>query len=434
MVNGISSTNVLQQATTAVKQDDIKTLLKYVNNEALKEVPDTFTSTVKSGVGSAALFEGIPVLNFLRKGHKIKNIRTSDGTTIIINDAMKALDERTSKAFKNIFKGTDGTLGERVAKFIRTQNLTKKDYINLKDATKAANKASNLYSKRQPKETNKVITAIRNFFEASPKRKGKKTGKLMSAIDNAIEKADYFVSPLKTDARNAKLAIDDAARILDDATQALAKKPNSKKLKKAVEKATKNLESLKLAQTTTKQVSRLGKFGKFMKSSGAGIMLVFSGISEACTEVIPTFKELGVKKGLKQLAKSTFKVVSDTAGFIVGEQAGMAIGSAIGTAIMPGIGTAVGAVCGFIGGMVGSFAAGKLTKGLFGNSEREIAKEQIQQEQAKILQADTASLEELKKSAIAKIEQEAANGELSEDSQIALQTLQNMEQTNPFSV
>ena len=171
-----------------------------------------------------------------------------------------------------------------------------------------------------------------------------------------------------------------------------------------------------------------------MKSSGAGFMLVFSGLSEACTEVIPTFQELGTKKGLKQAVKSAIKVIGDTAGFIVGEQTGMALGSAIGTAIMPGIGTAVGAVCGFIGGFVGSFVAGKVTKAITGKTEREIAKEQSQQEQAKILETDTASLEELKKSVIAKIEQEAANGQLSEDSQIALQTLQNMENTNPFTV
>ena len=405
MVNAINTTNVLQQATTAVKQDDIKTLLKYVNNEALKEIPDTFSSSLKSGAGSAAAFEGIPLMNFFKRGHKVKNIRTSNGTEVVIKDAMKALDKRTSNAFKNIFIGTDGTLGERIAKFVRTQNSVKKDFVNLKDATKATNKAANLYAKKNPKNVNKM----------------------MSAIDDAIEKADYFMNPIKTDIRSANA-------VLDDAVQALAKNPTSKKLKKAVEKATKNLDKLHLAQAGGKQVGKLGKFGKFMKSSGAGMMLVFSGVTETCTEVIPTFQELGAKKGIKQLGKSAVKVVGDTAGFIVGEQAGMAIGSAIGTAIMPGIGTAVGAFCGFVGGIVGSFVAGKITKGLCGNSEREIAKEQMQQEQAKILQADTASLEELKKSAIAKIEQEAANGKLSEDSQIALQTLQNMEQTNPFSV
>ena len=405
MVNAINTTNVLQQATTAVKQDDIKTLLKYVNNEALKEIPDTFSSSLKSGAGSAAAFEGIPLMNFFKRGHKVKNIRTSNGTEVVIKDAMKALDKRTSNAFKNIFIGTEGTLGERIAKFVRTQNSAKKDFVNLKDATKATNKAANLYAKKNPKNVNKM----------------------MSAIDDAIEKADYFMNPIKTDIRSANA-------VLDDAVQALAKNPTSKKLKKAVEKATKNLDKLHLAQAGGKQVGKLGKFGKFMKSSGAGMMLVFSGVTETCTEVIPTFQELGAKKGIKQLGKSAVKVVGDTAGFIVGEQAGMAIGSAIGTAIMPGIGTAVGAFCGFVGGIVGSFVAGKITKGLCGNSEREIAKEQMQQEQAKILQADTASLEELKKSAIAKIEQEAANGKLSEDSQIALQTLQNMEQTNPFSV
>ena len=38
-----------------------------------------------------------------------------------------------------------------------------------------------------------------------------------------------------------------------------------------------------------------------MKSSGAGFMIVFSGITETFTEVIPTFKELGKKKGMKQI-------------------------------------------------------------------------------------------------------------------------------------
>lgn len=405
MVSSISSTNVLKQATTAVKQDDIKTLLKYVNNEALKEVPDTFSSTLKSGVGSAAVFEGIPVLNFLRKGKKVKELRTSEGAKVVIKDAMKAMDERTSNAFRNIFKGTEGTLGERIAKFVRTQNQTKKDFISLKDATKSANKASKLYTKRNPNKVNKM----------------------MSAIDDAIEKADYFLNPMKTDIRSAKLS-------LDDAVEALAKNPSSKKLKKAVEKATQKLDKLNAAFSGGQQVGKFGKFGNFMKSSGAGLMLVFSGISEATTEVIPTFQELGAKKGLKQLGKSTVKVVSDTAGFVIGEQTGMALGSAIGTAIMPGIGTAVGAVFGFVGGLVGSFAAGKLTKALVGQSEREIAKEQMQQEQAALLQTDTASLEELKQSAKAKIEAEKANGTFNEDSQIALQTLENLEKANPFSI
>ena len=405
MVSSISSTNVLKQATTAVQQDDIKTLLKYVNNEALQEVPDTFSSTLKSGVGSAAVFEGIPVLNFLRKGKKVKELRTSEGTKVVIKDAMKAMDERTSKAFKNIFKGTDGTLGERIAKFVRTQNQTKKDFISLKDATKSANKASKLYTKGNPDKVNQM----------------------MSAIDDAIEKADYFVNPMKTDIRSAKLS-------LNDAVEALAKNPNSKKLKKTVEKATQKLDKLNTVFSGGQQVGKFAKFKNFMKSSGAGMMLIFSGISEATTEVIPTFQELGTQKGLKQLGKSTVKVITDTAAFVAGEQAGMALGSAIGTAIMPGIGTAVGAVCGFIGGMLGSFVAGKATKALLGKSEREIAKEQMQQEQAALLQTDTASLEELKQSAKAKIEAEKANGTFNEDSQIALQTLENIEKANPFTV
>ena len=78
MVSSIKSTNVLNNTILTSKQDDIKTLVKYSNNEVLKEVPDTFSSTVKSGLGSAAIFEGIPLLGFLRKGKKVKSIKPNE--------------------------------------------------------------------------------------------------------------------------------------------------------------------------------------------------------------------------------------------------------------------------------------------------------------------------------------------------------------------
>ena len=199
MVSGIRSTNVLNQATTAIKQDDIKTLLKYVNNESLKEIPDTFTSTVKSSVGSAAAFEGIPLLNFLKRGKNVKNIVTSEGTSIAIKDAMKAMDGKTSEALRNIFKGTEGSLGERISNFVSTQNQVKKEYINLKDAVKSADKAT--------KAT----------------LKGKSQEKILNTINDAVDKADYFVNPQKVDLKKAQKA-------LDEAIEALAKNPNNKKL------------------------------------------------------------------------------------------------------------------------------------------------------------------------------------------------------------
>lgn len=399
MVSVVNNTNLVNKTILSPKQDDIKNLLKYSSNQAIKEVPDTFTSTVKGGMGFAAVYEGIPLFNFLKRGKKVKGIRPSESQTIMIKDAMKAMDKKTSDALKNIFKGTEGTLGERVLNYFSTQNQVKKDYINLKGAVKSTQKATKTVAK------------------------GKNYEAILSSIDDATKAADYFVDPKKIDLNRAK-------QVAEEAAETLAKKPNSKLLKFKNAKANKNL--VKLTQAGAKGTN---KFKSLMKSSGAGFTLVLSGVTEALTEVIPTFQELGVKKGIKQLAKSSVKVVIDTVGFIAGEQLGTAIGSAVGTAIMPGIGTAVGAVVGFLGGVVGSFVAGKVTRGLVGKPEREIAKEQQQNELAKQLETDVELLEELKKSVNDKIKEEiATTGQLSEDSQIALQSLKNLETTNPFLV
>lgn len=400
MVNSISSQNVLNPQINTSKTEDIKTLVKYVNNESLKEVPDTFKSTTKSAVSSAALFEGLPLLGFLKKSKKLGNIVTSSGKQLAIKDSMKAIDAKTSQALKNIFKG-EGSITSRVANYFSTVQNSKKQYQQLKDATKTASKVA----KAMKKGNQEVID---------------------SAIKTAMESADEFVLP-------GTKKYHEALGKLTKAKEALSKNPASAKLQKAAGKAAEKANKLNpLAKTAVKSTGKVGKAAKFLKSSGAGIMLVFSGISETISEIVPTFKELGKEKGIKQLGKSAIKVVGDTAGFIAGEQAGVALGSAIGTAIFPGVGTAIGAVCGFVGGMLGSFAAGKITKAITGPTEREKAKEQQQQQLAEDL-AKT-DLAELKAEVIAKVQEEMnTTGELSEDSQIALQTLENIENKNPFS-
>ena len=217
-----------------------------------------------------------------------------------------------------------------------------------------------------------------------------------------------------------------------------AEKAAAKLAKKGAETAAKETvetTAKKAAKTAAKSAGKLSKFTKFMKSSGAGFMLVFSGIIEAATEVIPTFKELGTEKGMKQIGKSAVKVAGDTVGFIAGQQAGVAIGTAIGTAICPGIGSAIGAGVGFVGGLLGSFVMGKVTKAIVGKSEREIAKENQENNLAQEIVNNDEKMQELKEETMTKIQEEAAinNGQLSEDSQIALDTLENLDSTNPFA-
>lgn len=390
MVNAINAASVINQ-TTATKEADIKKLVKYVNNESLQDIPDTFSSTTKSALGSAGLFEGIPLVKFLMRNKKL------NGT--FKNANLKILGEADKNALNNLLKGED-KLTKRISDFIQHTNQSKYVFMDEKAAVKSklkAQKLSDKAAKLAEKATNKPNSKLAKKLAEKAKTKSQ------DAIANCISQTEK--------ATNSRMLV-----------TANATKGSTKlgKVGSALNKVTKG---------------KFGKVSKFMKSSGAGIMLVFSGVAEAATEVVPTFKELGKEKGLKQLGKSAIKVVGDTAGFIAGEQAGMALGSAIGTAICPGIGTVVGGVCGFVGGMLGSFVAGKITKAITGKSEREKAKEQQENENSKQIANDIESLENLKNSAIAKIQENAqlSNGELSEDDKIALQSLENLDSTNPFN-
>ncbi len=291
---------------------------------------------------------------------------------VFINDSMKELAQVNKKALENLLKG-EGKLTTRIKDFIKTANESNKTYSEIKSAVKAQFKA---------------------------------------------EKAA------------AKLAKKGAETAAKETVETTAKKAAETAAKEAAETTAKEA-----AKTAAKSAGKLSKFTKFMKSSGAGFMLVFSGIIEAATEVIPTFKELGTEKGIKQIGKSAVKVAGDTVGFIAGQQAGVAIGTAIGTAICPGIGSAIGAGVGFVGGLLGSFVMGKVTKAIVGKSEREIAKENQENNLAQEIVNNDEKMQELKEETMTKIQEEAAinNGQLSEDSQIALDTLENLDSTNPFA-
>lgn len=359
-VNNNTSVNAIYNN----KQEQVKTLVKYVNNEALKDVPDTFVSTAKSAVGTTALFEGIPLLKLmLNKKSLGANSKTLQG--------FEQVAQMNANALQSLKKG-EGSILSRLSDYISNTNKTKEAYRSVRSAAGAEAKI------------NKLSKKLVNVSEKSKKGISEKIAKLQSKVAGKTE----VVS--------------------------------------------------KVAETTTKTSSKLGKLGNFMKSKGAAAMLIFSGISECISEIIPTFKELGAKKGIKQIGKSAIKVLGDTVGFIGGEAAGTAVGAAIGTAICPVVGTAIGgamgAICGFVGGLFGSFAMGKVTKAITGKTEREIAKEESQKQEIQKISSDAASLEELKMQAAAKIQEQAATqGKLDQDSQIALEILNNLETSNPFS-
>lgn len=298
MVSNISFNGINQNQFI----DNTKLVAKNVGNTAQKvadEAVDTFSSTAKSGMTSAGLFEGIPFINLLRKNKKLEGKAYSEG--------MKKLQATLDQAKKELLKG-EGKFTTRLKNYFKAVDENQKAYSNLRS-------------------------------EVTKKFKANKNG--TTVVKDVVQ----------------------------EATEETVKKAPSKltaPLKKVAEQVGKKFP--KLAKVG-------GKFAKLMKTSGAGFMLAISGIMEMCTEVIPTFKELGAKKGMKQAGKSAIRVVGDTAGYILGAKAGAAIGSFI----CPGIGTAAGAAIGLVGGLLGSFLIGKVTKAITGPSEREIAQKQQEQ-------------------------------------------------------
>lgn len=373
MINSVSFSQGAKpiQPGKLLNKQDINTLLKYASGDGLNQASaDTFGGTASSAAKSAGVFEGLPFAGFLKKVRKAQKGELKDVT----NEAIKKLnkiDADTVKKYKDILTG-EGKLSEKLKQIYTTG----KNY--LKDSGLAKQEVKDIINNSGAKE--KVAETIT-----------KKPG-IFSKAANFIKKP------------------------FTKAAGALAKKfPNL--------------------------ASKLGKFGKMMKSTGAGFMLAFSGIIEGVTEVIPTFKELGFKKGMKQVLKSTVKVAGDTAGFIGGQAVGSTVGALAGAkvgallgSVAPGIGNVIGAAVGFVGGLLGSFIAGKITKAVTGPSEREIAKEQQEQEQFEEIASSEENIELLKEITAQKIAEEYNQfGELSEDSLAALEILERNGIENPFA-
>ena len=448
MVKGIDTTYISQAVANQANKDvkgDVQKLVKYVGGETLEQLPDTFTSATKDAVSGSLLFDGIPILSKFLSNKKAKGIGS---------EKFAQLDQRTFANVKNLFKG-EGKLSQRVADFISNNTQIKNEFDAVGTLTKSANKsrkatakavkAAEKAVKAAEKSAEKIAQAENGglFSKLSAKRALNKTASKTADLKIAAEKAkraryNYLKTKYRSGAAEAGKTSSKLATKFGKLTN-MAKHGKFGKVGQAAEKVVS-----KIGGGLGKVGSKLGSFGKILKSSGAGIMLVFSGIIEGATEVIPTFKELGAKKGMKQAGKSAIKVAGDTAGFVIGNQVGTALGAAAGAAlagtkvgaaigsVVPGYGTAIGAVVGCICGFLGSWVAGKITKKITGKSEREKAKEEQQKAQATEISKNQKALDELKAITVQKIEEEKATGKASKDSLIAQEALANIEKNNPF--
>ena len=352
-----------------VKKGDIKKLVKYVNGESLTNKPDSFSGTAQSAAASALLFEGVPLAKTLMRNKKLYGKFYSEG--------MRNLQNGVNASKNELLHGA-GKFTSRLKNYMSDINKGQEAYRELRTAVKTQ------YKEQYP----------------SLLQKGKKL----------VQKGFAKLFP----------------KAADKSAQKAAAKATEKAAAKAATEAAKNV-----GKEAVKNVGKLGKFKNLLKTSGAGIMLAIDGVTELFTEVIPTFKELGAKKGIKQAGKSAVKVAANTAGWICGAK----LGTAIGTAICPGIGTAVGAAVGFVGGMIGTFLAGKFTKSVVGETEREIAKEKNEKATVNQISKDNDKIKELQLLALQRIQEEAAanGGVLSEDSQAVLQAIENIGEVVPLT-
>ncbi len=253
--------------------------------------------------------------------------------------------------------------------FNETKEAVKADSKTLSEITKSTDRAKLLNELTSRNKLNQEI-----FKTQASLPNGKKLEKMTAEMKEAYKQANAKLTKAanaKTQASSEKL-LKEAKTLIEKAsgkTTAKAAQTVSTAAKTTAETAAKT------AVNTTKAVSVGSKILKAVK--GNALFAAIEGGVELFTNVLPTFKQLGAKSGMKQVGKSTAKVAASVGGWA----AGAAIGAAIGS-VLPGAGTAVGAVVGgvisTVCSLICSTAAVKVTEKIVGKDELELAQEKSQ--------------------------------------------------------
>ena len=157
-------------------------------------------------------------------------------------------------------------------------------------------------------------------------------------------------------------------------------------------------------------------------------MLAVEGGVEVATNVVPTFRKLGVKRGFKQLGKSAVTTLSSVAGWV----AGSVIGSKLGTIIKAAtgnskvgalIGTFADKACSYVGGSIVQTLTSNASRKLVGKSELEKAKDEETDVIAEMAQNDEEVLQALLEAANQRME---AEGTETEDYKLVQEACRNL--------
>lgn len=164
------------------------------------------------------------------------------------------------------------------------------------------------------------------------------------------------------------------------------------------------------------------------RNEAGSFMLAVEGGVEVATNVVPTFKKLGAKRGFKQLGKSAVTTLSSVAGWV----AGSVVGSKLGTIIKAAtgnskvgalIGTFADKACSYVGGSIVQTLASNASRKLVGKSELEKAKDEETNAIAEMAQNDEEVLQTLLEAANQRME---AEGTETEDYKLVQEACRNL--------
>ena len=379
--------------------------------------------TLGQAVGGLLLFEGAAT-GF--KGAKwLSNSRLGAYDATLTGEALrtakKAADPfKNGEGFKTAFTNTKNAFGQVVETTKTNLNSTKQLLSN--GAWKNANTYKNIWKNTQ------ATSFIKSIQQS----------KIYNGLDDIIKAGTDAAAVSK--ATQAKAAYDTAIQMAGK----VGAHPET-----AMKVANKYLTQAEaLAHGQIKATSKLGKiFKPFSKISGAiknfatkspltakllrglkgnGLFVAISGGIELISNVIPTFKEIGVESGVKQVVKSTVKVAADVGAFA----GGMKIGATVGAAIGGPVGAVIGAVGGAVLGGVFSWIASKITKKVLGPDELEKHREEQAMQIAKEANNNSEAANELMTLTTQKLQ---AEGVATEDAQIAYNSLASNQQANTAS-
>ena len=310
---------------------------------------------------------------------------------------------------------------------------------NYKEAFKAvtneAKSANNILKQSGIKGVLRNVDA-KNVLASIPEEEYLNT--LSSATKDLYKKAQSYATSAASNSGNVKEALKQASQKLTEANAAayaeraagtgiFTKAKNILGIT-AVNKGLNNL--------ATKSPVFSKCLDAYRNESGT-FMLVLEGGMEAATNVVPTFKQLGAKRGFKQLGKSAATTISSVAGWV----AGSALGSKVGSIIKAATGsTKAGALigvfadkaCSYIGGSIVQHFASKGAQKLVGKSELEKAKEEETMALAEMAQNDEEVLQALLVAANERMEAEGIDNPNYQAVQQACQNLVASQQPSPM--